>query len=320
MKKSTTSKPRPTHPSLSGNSKISIVGCGSVGSTTAYALMLSGTANELVLIDRHALKAEGLMLDLRHASAFTPNVMISAGDDYRLCAGSQIVVVTAGDRQREGETRLDLVRKNKAIFRQIIPKIAKAAPKAILLIVANPVDVLTYEALKLSRFPANRVFGSGTILDSARLQFHISQHIGVHPNGVDAYVLGEHGDSSFPVYSSANVFGKPLLKFEGFSAKAARDCYEETRTAAYRIIHDQGYTCYSIAAAIREISESIFEDKKMVYPLSVMLKDYYGISDICLSVPCILGRRGIEKVIKVPLDKKEQGLLKKSAATLRKLL
>lgn len=300
--------------------KVSIVGCGSVGATTAYAYLLSGTATQLTIIDVDKKRAQGLMLDLEHALPFTPNTQITASDDFSTVKGSKLIVVTAGKRQEKGQTRLDLVKANKEIFKNIIPKIAKAAPDAILLIVSNPVDVLTYHAIKLAKFPAGRVFGSGTLLDSSRLQFHISKKIRLHPNSIDAYVLGEHGDTSFPVYSSANVLGKPLKDFEGFSQKEAEKCYEETRKAAYRIINDQGYTCYSIATAIREITSAIFEDQHKVFPLSVMLKDYYGHSDVCLSVPCVLGQNGIEHVIKIPLDAKEKANLTKSVKTIKQFL
>lgn len=300
--------------------KASIVGCGSVGSTTAYGYLLSGAVTDMALIDIDKAKAEGLMMDLAHATSFTPHMEIEASDDFKKCEGSDIVVITAGARQKKDETRLDLIKKNKKIFDSIIPKIAKSAPNAILIVVSNPVDVLTYKALKLSGFPKNRVFGSGTVLDSLRLQFHISERIKVHPGSIDAYVLGEHGDTSFPFFSSANVLGKPLYDFEKFDKKAAKKCYEDTRNAAYRIIHDQGYTCYSIATVIRELTKAIFEDQHKVFTLSTLLDDYYGHSNICLSVPCVLGRNGIEKVIHVPLNEEEQKSLRKSVETLKEFL
>lgn len=300
--------------------KTSIVGCGSVGATTAYAFLLSGSVTDIALVDLDAGKANGLMLDLEHAISFTPHTKITGSDNFADCAGSNVVIITAGARQKEGETRLDLVKKNQTIFAEIIPKIVKAAPDAIYIIVSNPVDVLTYEAIKQSGLPWNRVFGSGTVLDSARLQFHISEKIKLHPGSIDAYVMGEHGDTSFPVYSSANVLGKPLSSFEGFSDEVAAECYADTKNAAYRIIHDQGYTCYSIATALREIVSAIFENKHQVFPLSVLLKDYYGHSDVCLSVPCVLGRHGIEKVLEIPLNEKEQTNLKKSVETLKGFL
>ncbi|MFA6305528.1 MAG: L-lactate dehydrogenase [Candidatus Gracilibacteria bacterium] len=300
--------------------KVSIIGCGSVGATAAYAYLLSGTVTNLVLIDIDKKKAQGLVLDLEHSLAFTPNTTIKASDDYKDCEGSKLIVITAGKRQAKGETRLELIKANKEIFKNMIPRVASAAPNAILLVVSNPVDILTYHALKFSKFPANRVFGSGTFLDSARLQFHLSQKMRLHPSSIDAYVLGEHGDTSFPVYSSANVLGKPLKDFEGFSKQMAEKCYEDTKNAAYRIINDQGYTCYSIATAIRELTEAIFEDQHKVFPLSVLVKDYYGVNNVCLSVPCVLGQNGIEKILKIPLDKAEKQNLTKSAKALKAYL
>jgi L-lactate dehydrogenase len=297
--------------------KASIVGCGSVGATTAYSYLLSGTVTDMALVDRNKGKATGLKLDLEHSTAFTPNLNIQAGDDYDACAGSNIVVITAGARQKEGETRLDLIAKNREIFAEMIPKITAAAPNAIFIIVSNPVDILTHETIKISGLPANRVIGSGTLLDSARLQFHISQKINIHPSSIDAYILGEHGDSSFPVYSFANVLGKPLTEFEEFSDEVAKECYEETKNAAYRIINDMGYTCYSIATAIRELTDSIFANSKKVFPVSTLLQDYYGHSDVCLSMPCVIGQAGIEKAIDIPLNEEEQKLLAKSVSTLK---
>lgn len=300
--------------------KTSIIGCGNVGATIAYSYLLSGSVTDLALVDINKNLAHGLEMDLEHARSLTPNVQITSGDDYKLCEGSNLIVITAGRRQKEGETRLDLVNGNKAIFADIIPKIVAAAPDAILLIVSNPVDIMTHETIKLANLPAGRVFGSGTFLDSTRLQFHISQKLHIHPSSIDAYILGEHGDSSFPVYSSANILGKPLMEFEDFTAEMAEKCYQDTKNAAYRIIHDLGYTCYSIATAVRDITKAIFQDQHRVLPLSVMLEDYYGHSDVCLSVPCVLGRNGVEKVLNVPLDEAEKGLLDKSVETLKGFL
>lgn len=301
--------------------KVSVVGCGNVGAAAAYAMLIDGTPTELVLYNRTIEQAEGLMLDFEHAlSLYDDYTRIVATDDYADCVDSNLIVVTAGARQAEGETRLDLVEKNKKIFADMIPKLAKVAPNAVLLIVSNPVDILTYEAFQLSGFPKNRVFGSGTMLDTARLQFHIGERMCISPKSVEAYVLGEHGDTSFPVFSSANVAGKPLCDFEGFCEKDAQACYEDTRQAAYRIIHDLGYTCYSIGMVICEIMKNIFQNSRVVVPLSTILDDYYGHSDVALSVPCVLGADGIEEVVKVPLSKKEQGQFEKSVKTLKEFL
>lgn len=299
------------------NFKVSIIGCGSVGSTTAYSYLLSGYVTHLNLIDIDEGKAHGLRLDLEHSIPYAHHMKIASSSEASLAAGSDLVVITAGARQKEGETRLDLAKKNIDMFSGLIPDLAKVASDAIFLVVSNPVDVLTYKAFELSGLPKNRVFGSGTILDSARLQFHISERLKIHPQSIDAYILGEHGDSSFAVYSSANVLGKPLKEISGFSDSVANDCYNDTKNAAYRIIHDQGYTCYSIATAVREITSAIYEDQHRVFPLSTILDGYYGHSGVALSVPCVLGRNGIESVIEVPLDEKEQEALKNSVETVR---
>ncbi len=302
--------------SVADKFKVSIIGCGNVGATTAYALLLDGAITDLAIIDSNKEKAEGILLDLEHSLPFTSYIKLSAGSDYALCADSDIVIITAGKKQAEGEVRLDLIKANRAIFEDIIPKITRSAPDTILMIVTNPVDVLTYEAQQISGFPANRVFGTGTTLDTSRLRFHISEEINIHPHSIEVYVFGEHGDTSFPAYSSANVSGKSLFDFANFTQDVADKCYENTKNAAYRIIHDVGYTCYSIATVARELVRNIFNDSHKVFPLSVRLENYYGISDIALSVPCVLGRQGIEEILTVPLNEQEQILLHKSASVL----
>lgn len=300
--------------------KVSIIGCGNVGATIAYAVLLDGIVTDLALIDSAKEKAEGIVLDLEHCLPFTSSIKLSGGDDYSLCTESDIVIITAGKRQAEGESRLDLISANKRIFEQIIPKIVAASPDALLMIISNPVDILTYHALRISGLPESRVFGTGTTLDTSRLRFHISENIHIHPQNIEAYILGEHGDSGFPVYSSANVSGKPLSEFPEFTNTVANQCYLDTKNAAYRIIHDVGYTCYSIATVARELVKNIFNDSHKVYPLSVVLHNSYGVSDVALSVPCVLGRNGIEEIITVPLNETEQRQFAKSAETLSALL
>lgn len=304
-------------PTFQTEFKVSIIGCGNVGATAAYAMLLDGTPTEIVLVDRNKDLVDGLLLDFEHSLPFVNYTKVTASADYSACANSNLIVVTAGARQQEGETRLQLIDKNRKIFAQIIPELAKVAPDSILLIVSNPVDVLTYEALKLSGFPSSRVFGSGTMLDSARLRFHLSEWLCLNPKSIEAYVLGEHGDTSFPVFSSANVAGKSLFNFNGFTQQVADKCYEDTKNAAYRIIHDMGFTCYSIATVIREIMINIFQHSKIVVPLSVKLEDFYGHSDVALSVPCVLDSSGVSDVIQVPLDSREQEMLATSVKTLK---
>lgn len=306
-----------TLPAFKTQFKVSIIGCGNVGATAAYAMLIDSTPTELVLMDRNKEKAKGLVLDLEHSVAFFNATKVVAASDFNACKGSHLVVVTAGARQQEGETRLDLIEKNRALFRDIIPKIAKVAPRAILLIVTNPVDVLTYEAYKLSGFPFGRVFGTGTMLDTARLKFYIGEKLCLNPKSIEAFVLGEHGDSSFPVWSSSNVAGNPLIKMPGFNKKIADQCYKDTKNAAYKIIHDLGFTCYSIATVIKEIMVHIFQNSKVVLPLSVPLKGEYGLKGVALSVPCVLDSSGVASIVEVPLSFAEKRMLKKSADAMK---
>ena len=297
--------------------KVSIIGCGSVGAAGAYAMLLDGTPTDLTLIDLDADLARGVRTDFEHALSFNEFTKLEASGEIEACAGSNLVFVTAGARQKEGQTRLELIEVNRKIFSDIIPRIAKAAPNAIIVIVTNPVDILTHEAIKLANLPDGRVFGTGTMLDTARFQYHIGEALEVSPRSVEAYVLGEHGDSSFPVFSSAQIGGKHILNFENFGEAGLQKAYEVTREAAYRIIHDMGYTCYSIGVVMREIMKHVFENSRIVLPLSTLLNDYYGHSDVCLSVPCILGENGIESTIKIPLNEEEQQKLAHSVKVVK---
>lgn len=298
--------------------KVSVIGCGNVGATAAYAMLLQGTPTEITLIDMDAKRAEGLALDFKHGLSLLPFTQIKAGTDPKLTANSDLIVVTAGARQKEGQTRLDLIESNKQIFKKIIPPLAKHSPRAIMLIVSNPVDILTHLALKYSKFPANRVFGTGTMLDTIRLQSHISEKIKVNPRDIQAYILGEHGDTSFPVWSDANVGGKSIFDFPKFTRSTAEECYLDTRNAAYRIIHDIGFTCYSIAIVIREIMTAIYQNSRNVFPVSVELKGEYGLKNVALSVPCVIGENGIETKLEIPLSSQEKKQLYHSAETLSK--
>ncbi len=297
--------------------KVSVIGAGNVGATAAYTMLLSGIPTEIALIDIDKEKAEGIVMDFQHSLSFLSYAQLSGGNDFTLCKDSDLVVVTAGARQQEGETRLQLIDKNRKIFQSIIPQIVQAAPNAILLIVTNPVDILTLEAQKISGLPAGRVFGSGTFLDTARLRYHISQQLCLSPKSIEAFVLGEHGDTSFPVFSSANIAGKSLFDFPGFTQKVADQCYFDTKNAAYKIIHDVGYTCYSIGMVIREIMLAIYQHARVVLPLSVPLQGKYGYSGVALSVPAVLDSSGIADVIEVPLSQHEKELFDLSVRTLQ---
>ncbi len=298
-------------------SKVAIVGAGFVGATAAYALMIEGVANEIVLIDVNRQRAEGEALDLKHGLQFVQTSKITFGSDYALCKGSDVVIICAGAHQAKGETRLDLVEKNAEIFKQIIPKIAKTCPQAILLVVTNPVDVMTYLALKYSKFPKERVIGSGTVLDSARLRYWLSQHFNVSPQHIHAFILGEHGDSEFPVWSTANISGKPLKEFPAYNTKALDSAFKKTKNSAYEIIAKKGATYYAIGLAITQIVRAIINDRNDIYPVSTLISDYYGIKNVCVSVPCIINRNGIGGQIRLSLNGREKKLLLKSTEIVR---
>lgn len=297
--------------------KVAIFGLGRVGVTTAYALLLKGLTSELVLFSRDIKKAEGEKADLEHGLPFYPRTVITATDNYEDLSGCDLVIFTAGGAQKPGQTRLDLTHGNCDILKQTIPKIVKHAPKTLILMVTNPLDIMTLEAARLADLPEGRVFGSGTLLDTARFRLHLSKAIMVNPTSIHAYILGEHGDSSFASTSMATIGGKPLISFPEMSPDHIKWAIEETRKDAYKIISGKGATYYGIATAVSHIVESIAKDSKKIIPLSSVLTGQYGLKDIALSLPCILGRSGVESVIDLPLSLDEQALLNNSAKTIK---
>ncbi|MBD3318406.1 L-lactate dehydrogenase [Candidatus Woesearchaeota archaeon] len=300
--------------------KVAIVGAGFVGSTAAYALMIQGIAAEIALIDIHKEKAEGEALDLEHGMQFTPESQIYFGDSYDLCANADIVVVTAGVGQKPGETRLELIEKNANIFKDIIPKIAKAAPNTVMLIITNPVDVLTYLAIKYSGFPASRVFGSGTTLDTARFRHYIGDEFGVSPKSVHGYILGEHGDSEFPAFSLTTIGGIHIEHCEGYAPGKLDECFKKTKNAAYEVINRKGATYYAIGLVISKLCRAVLNNEQRVYPVSNLIHNYYDEGDLCLSVPCVVGKGGIQRRFQPPLNEEEQEKLHVSAQILREAL
>lgn len=301
--------------------KIAIVGCGMVGATSAFTLMEQGLFSELVLVDVNRERAEGEAMDIGHGMIFASPMNIYAGD-YDDIMDASIIVITAGASQKVGETRLDLVKKNAAIFSSIIPEIAKRNYQGILLIVANPVDILTHVAQKLSGFPRSRVFGSGTVLDTGRLKYLLGQHLDVDPRNIDAYIIGEHGDSEIPVWSSAYVSGMPLSRFCEFRGhhdhKASMEhLAQSVKDSAYEIIKKKKATYYGIAMGVRRICSAIIRDEKSVLPVSVYLDGEFDLSGATLSVPAIVGAKGIEKVVPISLSKEEGDALQKSAEILK---
>ena len=305
-------------------SKVAIIGCGFVGSASAFALMQSGLFNEMVLLDANHDKAEGEASDIAHGLPFVRPMKLYAGG-YDDIADAAIIVITAGANQKPDETRLDLVHKNVAIFESIIPEITSRDYEGILLVVANPVDILTYTALKLSGYPENRVIGSGTVLDSARLKYHLGEHLGVDSRSVHAFIVGEHGDSEIAAWSSANVSGVPLDKFCEMRGhynhvEATERIAEEVKQSAYGIIQRKGATYYGIAMSVKRICEAIVRDEKSILPISTMMHGEYGISDVVLSMPCVVGKNGYETKVPIDLDQDEVTSLHESANTLKGVL
>lgn len=305
--------------------KCAVVGCGFVGSSSAFALMESRLFNEIVLIDANKEKAEGEAMDISHGMPYVGNIDIYAGD-YKDVANAGIIVITAGAGQKPGETRLDLVNKNVEIFKSIIPAITEYNKEAILLVVSNPVDILTYVTLKLSGFPKERVIGSGTVLDSARLKYVLGKHLDVNPKSVHAYIIGEHGDSELAVWSSANVSGIPISDFCELRGhhnhnETEKRLFEEVKNSAYEIIERKGATYYGIALSVRHLCQCIVNDEHSIVPVSSYHdNNYYDISGLCMSVPTIVGQSGIQQVLEIKLDHVEKNALKESARALKDVI
>lgn len=305
-------------------SKCAIIGCGLVGAACAFALMESGLFSELVLIDADTARAQGEAMDISHGVPFAKPVRIYAGD-YADAADAAIIVLTAGASQRPEETRLDLVHKNIRIFQSIIPKITQQGFGGILLVVSNPVDVLTYVTAKLSGYESRRVIGSGTVLDTARLKYAVAKHLNVDSRSVHAFIVGEHGDSEIAAWSCANISGIPLQDFCemcGYYAHAENTEHiaAEVRNSAYEIIEKKQATYFGIAVSVRRICEVILRDEKSILPVSSLLDGVYGISDVALSVPVVMGKCGVERCVPIPLSDKELEKLRASAAMLRSIL
>ena len=304
--------------------KCAMIGCGFGGASAAFSLVESGLFSELVLIDANHDKAEGEAMDLNHGMPFVRPMEIYAGgyDDLPDCG---LIIITAGANQKPNETRMDLVNKNVGIFKSIIPEIKKRQCEGILLIVSNPVDILTFVALKLSGLPASRVIGSGTVLDTARLKFLLGQHLDVDSRSVHAFIIGEHGDSELAVWSSANVSGIELDHFCELCGhfnhmESMRNLYESVRDSAYEIIRKKGATYYGIAMAVRRIAECIVRNEHSILPVSSLIEGHYGLSGVCMGVPTIVGSAGVEKVLDIPLSAEEQKQLLDSADALKKVL
>lgn len=289
--------------------KVAVVGMGEVGSSFAFALTMKGTVREMALINRSRKKAEGEAMDLNHCHPFVSPVDIRAGG-YEECQDAQVVVITAGVSQEPGESRMDLTRKNADIMRKIIPDILRHNPDPIILMVTNPVDVLTYVALKISGLPQGRVFGSGTVLDTSRFRSLLARRHGIDARNVHGYIIGEHGDSEMAIWSRVNIAGIPVAEYcpicERRREEGARsDIVEQVRQAAYQIIERKGATSYAIALALTHIVNSVLRDQKSVLTVSSLLGGEYGVTDVCLSLPRIVGKGGVEKTLSAALSTQE---------------
>ncbi len=305
--------------------KISIIGgAGAVGATIAYTLTLSGYINDLVLVDIAKDRTEGEALDLNHGSAFINPMNIKAGD-YEDTKDSDIVIITAGIAQKPNQTRIELVKRNIEVLESVIPEVVKYSPNSILLVISNPVDILSYVAYKLSGFPKEKVIGSGTVLDTSRLKYEIGKHFRVDPRDVDTYILGEHGDTSFPAWSLTNIKSIPISEYAKlmntkYNHKFKYNAYENVKEAAYQVINKKGATYYAIALSARHIVDAILKDMRCILPVSTLINDYYDADDIYMGIPSIIGRNGVEDVLKVPLSGEEVKSLNKSANVLTTVL
>lgn len=301
------------------STRVVVIGTGFVGSTAAYTMMIEGVASEIVLIDVNKNKCEGEALDIEHAISFAPESRVWAGD-YKDCKDADVVVIAAGINQKPGQTRLELAQTNVKIITEVVKNVCKYTKDAILLMVTNPLDVLTYTALKASGYPANQVFGTGTTLDSSRFRYLLAQKFGVAASSMGAYLIGEHGDSEVPVYSHANIMGENIKSFSEYDKKAVEECYNRTKNSAQEIITKKGATYYAIAAAISKVVRAILNDEDHVFPVSSLMSGQNGVKDICISLPSVVGRTGIKKVLNIKLNGDERKKFKKSAQIIRKAL
>ena len=298
--------------------KVAVVGAGSVGATIAYACLIRGIGRTIALYDVDAAKTRAEVLDLNHGLQFVPQATVVGSDDIEVCRDADLVAITAGAKQKPGQTRMELAEANVALCKALVPRLLEVAPDAILLLVTNPVDVITYAALRYSDLPPRRVFGSGTVLDSSRLRLLIADHCGVAVQSVHAYIAGEHGDSEIPLWSSAAIGSVPLLAWEvpgrpPLDAAAREDIHRRVVGAAGEIIRGKGATNYAVGLASARIIEAVLYDQRMVLPVSSLLDGQAGIHDVCLSLPSVVDRLGVELVLPSPLSEGEVSGLRRSA-------
>lgn len=307
--------------------KVSIIGAGNVGVRYAYALMIKGIVRQIILVDIDRIRLEGEVMDLSHSAPYISPTEILAGD-YADIKGSDLVVITVGRKRKPGDTRLDLIGYNVELYREIIPKIIEYAPEAIFLVVTNPVDILAYAAYKLSKKPAHEVISSGTVLDTARFRFLLANHCKVDTRNVHAYILGEHGESEFPVWSRVMIGGilfkdycpTCINRFDCNREEVLQRIITEVRDSGQKIIEKKGETSYGIGLALVRITEAILNDEYSILPVSCLVDGYLGLNDVYLSLPSIINKNGVHRVLEITLDEKEQKLLKRSAHALKAVI
>jgi L-lactate dehydrogenase len=309
-------------PILLRQPKVSIIGAGSVGATIAYACLIRGAANTVALHDLSAEKVRAEVLDLNHGIQFVPMAQVIGSDDVEVTADSDLVVVTAGAKQKPGQTRLELAGINVEMCRTLLPKLVELSPDATILMVTNPVDVLTYAATKFTGLPPSRVIGSGTVLDSSRLRILLSQRTGVAVQSVHAYIVGEHGDSELPLWSSASIGPMPVTQWVGDDGLGLDEAFraetaEQVVRSADMIIRGKGATNYAIGLSTARIVEALIKDEGRILPVSSLMNGQYGITDICLSLPAVVGSSGVRSVLTPPLSDDELDALRHSADTVK---
>ncbi|MFJ7952545.1 L-lactate dehydrogenase [Lysinibacillus sp. NPDC096418] len=303
--------------SLSGGNKVVLVGAGAVGSSYAYSLINQGICEELVLVDINQAKTKADAMDLNHGLVYAPIPQKITYGDYNDCKDAAIVVICAGAAQKPGETRLDLVGKNLKIFKSIVDSIMASGFDGIFLVASNPVDILAHATWKYSGLPKERVIGSGTILDSARFRYLLSEEFGVAPSSVHAYIIGEHGDSELPVWSSANISGKRIES--ELSEEQKNEIFVQVRDAAYEIIEAKGATYYGIAMGLARITKAILRNEEVVLPVGSLLEGEYGHNDVYVGVPTIINRSGRKSIVELPLSDEEKAKLDHSVKTLKEI-
>lgn len=304
-------------------SKLSIIGAGAVGSSMAYAALIRGSAQEIALYDLNEKKVDAEVSDLSHGTQFTPSGRVIGGADISVVKDSSVVIITAGAKQHPGQSRLELAATNVKILKSLMPQLLEQAPNAIFVLVTNPCDVLTVVAQKISGLPVSRVFSTGTMLDTSRLRYAIANMIGIGTGNVHATIMGEHGDSEFPIWSSASIAQIPIRQWttpageQLFTERVLAQLADEATHAAYSVIEGKGATNYAIGLAGARLTEVLLRKRSAVLPLSSVLTNYHGISDVALSVPSVVSVRGLERVLDIPMDAQEITMLRRSAGTLR---